>query len=163
MAKLLASGIEPRSVELLDTTCISAINNSLAKSIAPFPLKPHIFFRVSGSADIVPKQQKALTSVLAKAGGTQLRIARNTKEAEDLWDIRKNLAYRLIAAFPGSEIISADVCVPISRLPALIEQYKRDEEKINADIEQSANGENVKRLSSLILGHVGDGNFHSMM
>jgi D-lactate dehydrogenase (cytochrome) len=164
VGKLLASGVEPRCMELLDTTCISAMNNSLAKSIPAFPLKPHIFFKLAGSANIVPQQQKALTSILAREGGTQLRIARNEKEAEDLWDIRKSLVYSLIALFPGSEVISTDVCVPISKLPVLIEQYKVDQERINQEIEKVAaeDGE-VKTLASLVIGHVGDGNFHSLM
>jgi len=68
--------------------------------------------------------------------------------------------------FPGSEVISTDVCVPMSRLAGLIEQYKLDQDKINKEIENTAGavavGE-VKRLESLIIGHVGDGNFHSLM
>lgn len=84
-------------------------------------------------------------------------MARNEKEGDELWDIRKGLAYNLLAMYPGSEVISTDVCVPISRLAGLIEQYKVDQERINGEIEGD------KKLSSLILGHVGDGNFHSIM
>lgn len=165
MGKLLASGIEPRCVELLDTTCISAVNNSLTKSIPSFPLKPHIFFKLAGSSNIVPQQQKQLTSVLTKAGGTRLRIARTEKEGQQLWDIRKTLVYSLVAIFPGSDVISTDVCVPMSRLAGLIEQYKVDQEKINNEIETAAAGKSgeIKKLASLIIGHVGDGNFHSLM
>ena len=126
---------------------------------------PHLFFKLSGSSSIVPQQQKQLTSILQKSGGTQLRIARNDKEGEQLWDIRKSLVYSLIAMFPGSEVISTDVCVPLSRLADLIEQYKLDQEKINLEIEDLAkqDGKKVKKLESLIVGHVGDGNFHSLM
>jgi D-lactate dehydrogenase (cytochrome) len=166
VGKLLSSGIEPRCVELLDTTCISAVNNSLnTKSIPAFPLKPHLFFKLSGSANVIPQQQKQLVSVLKAAGGTQLRIAKTEKEGEQLWDIRKSLVYSLVTMFPGSEVISTDVCVPTSRLAGLIEQYKLDQEKINKEIENDAGvvvGE-VKKLESLIIGHVGDGNFHSLM
>jgi D-lactate dehydrogenase (cytochrome) len=126
-------------------------------------MKPHLFFKLAGAASIVPQQQKQLTSVLRKAGGNQLRIARTEQEGEQLWEIRKSLAYNLIAMFPGSEVISTDVCVPISRLPLLIEHYKHDQEKINQEIEANVKDGEVKKLSSLILGHVGDGNFHSIM
>ena len=37
--------------------------------------------------------------------------------------------------FPGSEVIATDVCVPVSRLAGLIEQYKLDQEKVNSTIE----------------------------
>jgi D-lactate dehydrogenase (cytochrome) len=158
VSKLIASGIEPRCVELLDTTCISAVNNSISKSIPQFPLKPHIFFKLSGPSDIIPQQQKQLTSVLTRSGGKQVRIARTEKEGEELWDIRKTLAYSLLAMFPESEVINTDVCVPVSRLAGLIEQYKLDQEAVNSTIEGDG-----KKLVSLVLGHVGDGNFHSIM
>jgi len=125
---------------------------------APFPVKPHIFFKLAGSANSVPQQQKLLTSVLKTAGGSNLRIARNEKEGHQLWDIRKSLVFSLIAMYPGSDIIATDVCVPLSQLAGLIEQYKVDQERINSTIEDG-NG----KLVSLIMGHVGDGNFHSMM
>ncbi len=150
-------GVEPRCVELLDSTCVSAMNNSLGSDIAPFPVKPHLFFKLAGSADAVPKQQKLLTSVLKGSGGSHLRIARSEKEGEKLWDVRKSLILSLVAMYPGSDIIATDVCVPLSQLSRLIEQYKVDQERINSTI----NGE--AKLTSLIMGHVGDGNFHSMM
>jgi D-lactate dehydrogenase (cytochrome) len=159
----MASGIEPRCVELLDCTCISSVNNSLDKSISPFPPKPHIFFKLSGTAKGAPEQQEALTSVFKKAGGTHLRIARNEKEGELLWDIRKSLAYSILAMLPGSNVISTDVCVPVSRLPTLIEQYKKDQERINEEIAAKSEDNQPKKLISMILGHVGDGNFHSLM
>jgi D-lactate dehydrogenase (cytochrome) len=87
-----------------------------------------------------------------------LRLARTDEESEQLWDIRKNLAYSLVTLFPNSEIISTDVCIPISKLPVLIEQYKRDQDAINESL-----GTRGQKLQSLIIGHVGDGNFHSMM
>ena len=160
---MLAEGIEPRSVELLDTTCISAVNNSLAPSIHPFPLKPHIFFKLDGSANVIPHQQKQLTRVLQNAGGKQLRFAGTEKEMEQLWEIRKTLAYSLLAMFPGSEVICTDVCVPISKLAGLIEQFKIDQDKINEEIQEQEEVGDGKKLTSLIVGHVGDGNFHSLM
>jgi hypothetical protein len=49
----------------------------------------------------------------------------------------------------------------------LIDQYKVDQEGINAEIEREGNDGNEalkgRKLVSLILGHVGDGNFHSLM
>lgn len=88
-------------------------------------------------------------------------------EGETLWEIRKNLVYSLISMFPGSGVIGTDACVPVSRLAGLIDQYKVDQEGINAEIEREGNDGNEalkgRKLASLILGHVGDGNFHSLM
>ena len=160
---MFALGIEPRCVELLDTSCIAVVNNSLNKNIAPFPLKPHLFFKLAGRANVIPQELKSLTLALQNAGGTRLRIARNEKEGEELWAIRKSLGYSLLKLFPGSGLINTDVCVPRSQLPGLIDQYKLDLEKVNQEIEAEAQGGELKKLSGLILGHVGDGNFHSLM
>jgi len=84
-----------------------------------------------------------------------------------LWDIRKSLVYNLISMFPGSAVIGTDACVPVSRLAGLIEQYKVDQERINGEIEKEGSEGNEalkgRKLTSLIVGHVGDGNFHSLM
>jgi len=50
--------------------------------------------------------------------------------------------------------------VPLSRLPVLIDQYKLDQERINKEIEEAGVG---KPIASAIVGHIGDGNFHSLM
>src|SRR5579859_5226078 len=149
----MEKGIEPRCVELLDSTCVAGMNNSLPSSLPPFPLKPHIFFKLSGPSRTIPDQQTLLTNILKSSGGTHLRIARTPQESQQLWEIRKSLVLSLVGMYPGSEVISTDVCVPLSQLPGLIEQYKRDQDRINESIE----GEG--KLVSLIMGHVGDGNF----
>jgi D-lactate dehydrogenase (cytochrome) len=158
----MSAGLEPRCVELLDKTCITAINASLPANLSPFPLKPHLFFKLSGSNATIPAQQKSLISVLRSSGGRDLRLAHTDIEATQIWDIRKGLVYSLLALFPGAEVIGTDVCVPVSRLAGLIEQYKVDQERINGEIEVPQYGER-KQLTSLVVGHVGDGNFHSIM
>jgi D-lactate dehydrogenase (cytochrome) len=94
--------------------------------------------------------------VLTRSGGSGLRIARSEKEGQDLWDIRKNLVLSLVGLYPDCEVISTDVCVPISRLAGLMEGYLGDQERINGGIQGVG-------LRSLVMGHVGDGNFHSLM
>src|SRR5271170_5962281 len=158
----MGAGIEPRCVELLDTTCITAVNASLPASLPPLPLKTPPFFQLFRSLPPIPPQKKTLVTVLRASGGKDLRLARTDAEAQQIWDIRKGLVYSLLALFPGSEVIGTDVCVPVSRLAGLIEQYKVDQERINGEIEVPTHGEK-KELTSLVVGHVGDGNFHSLM
>ena len=168
MSNLLKSGVEPpRCLELLDTTCITAVNSNLPPNIPSFHPKPHLFFKLSGSSTTIPATQKSLIQILKSAGGTDLRVAKTPEEGEALWDIRKNLLYYLISMFPGSAVIGTDACVPVSRLAGLIEQYKMDQERINGDIEKEGTEGNEalkgRKLASLIVGHIGDGNFHSLM
>ena len=107
-------------------------------------------------------QQRSLVNVLRSAGGSNLRLARTDAEAQQIWDIRKGLVYNLLALFPGSDVIGTDVCVPVSRLAGLMEQYKVDQERINGEIVAQGEG-GKKQLTGLVVGHVGDGNFHSLM
>jgi len=54
-----------------------------------------------------------------------------------------------MAAHPGCRCWTTDVCVPVSRLPQLVYETKKD---------LSDSG-----LQSTIVGHVGDGNFHALI
>jgi D-lactate dehydrogenase (cytochrome) len=142
---------------------MSVVNRSLSSRIPPFPEIPHLFFKVSGSPEMVSAQQKTLSSILSKHGAKEIRMAKDDKEAIELWDIRKNFAYSVISAYPGTDLISTDVCVPLSRLPVLIERYKKDADAVNEEILRRSGGDTKKTLTSLVMGHVGDGNFHSAM
>ncbi len=51
--------------------------------------------------------------------------------------------------YPNRKAISTDVCVPISNLPEILIQTKKDIEAYN--------------LKTIIVGHVGDGNFHTFI
>ena len=71
------------------------------------------------------------------------------EERSRLWTARHNCYYANIALRPGCRSVTTDVCVPISALPSVITQTKQD------IIDHG--------LTGPIVGHVGDGNFHSML
>ena len=66
-----------------------------------------------------------------------------------MWAARHDLYYAGLALKPGCQSLTTDVCVPISNLATCIHQT-------HAALEASA-------LTGLILGHVGDGNFHTLL
>ncbi|PIL22975.1 hypothetical protein GSI_15672 [Ganoderma sinense ZZ0214-1] len=119
-------------------------------SARKWPEKDSLFFKFQGptarslqeSADIVKK-------IATKHGGTGFELARNEKEAADLWTDRKNGFYSSLAILPGARGWSTDVCVPPSRLPDLVYATK-------ADLTEHG-------IVNTIVGHVGDGNFHSLL
>ena len=53
------------------------------------------------------------------------------------------------ALFPNRKAISTDVCVPISKLPEILVQTAKDIDEF--------------KLKTMIVGHVGDGNFHTFI
>lgn len=50
---------------------------------------------------------------------------------------------------PNGRAISTDVCVPLSKIPKIIVQTKKDIDELG--------------LKGCIVGHVGDGNFHTFL
>ncbi|TBU40063.1 FAD-linked oxidase-like protein [Dichomitus squalens] len=147
--EIVNSGVGIQCVELCDNDFMRA-TNVYGLSTRKWPEKDSLFFKLQGptpralqeTADIV----KQITS---KYGGTGFSLARNDKEAADLWTDRKNALYSSLAILPGARGWSTDVCVPPSRLPELVYGTKED---------LAQNG-----IVSTIVGHVGDGNFHALL
>ncbi|KAM5538581.1 hypothetical protein V8D89_007610 [Ganoderma adspersum] len=147
--EIVNSGVGIQCVELVDDNFMRATNVH-GLSARKWPEKDSLFFKFQGptarslqeTADIVKK-------ISTKYGGTGFELARNEKEAADLWTDRKNGFYSSLAILPGAKGWSTDVCVPPSRLPDLVYATKEDLTKHG--------------IVNTIVGHVGDGNFHSLL
>jgi D-lactate dehydrogenase (cytochrome) len=66
-----------------------------------------------------------------------------------LWKARHEAFWSVRAAFPGKSFLVTDVCVPVSRLADCLDETVAD---------LAASG-----LTAPIVGHVGDGNFHTIL
>ncbi|RDX48543.1 FAD-binding domain-containing protein [Lentinus brumalis] len=123
---IVNSGVGIQCVELVDDQFMKG-TNMYGMSIRKWPEKDSLFLKFQGptpralqeTADIV----KTITS---KYGATGFTFARNEREAEDLWTDRKNAIYAGLAMLPGAKGIGTDVCVPVSRLPDLVRETKKD-------------------------------------
>jgi D-lactate dehydrogenase (cytochrome) len=98
------------------------------------------------------KEQIGMVRKLAKSTGSQtFEFAKNATEQAELWSARKEALWSTMAMkqHDTDHVWTGDVAVPISRLPDLIEATKDD----------------LKRsgLFASIVGHVGDGNFHTIL
>ncbi|MBT8408324.1 MAG: 2-hydroxy-acid oxidase, partial [Alphaproteobacteria bacterium] len=87
--------------------------------------------------------------VATEFGASGFQWSARTEERNKLWRMRHDAYWSVISQHPGCKSVATDVCVPISRLAEAVEAAQ-------ADIEASS-------LSGPILGHVGDGNFHSIL
>ena len=102
-----------------------------------------------GSESEVSQQTEAVTALASEHGGGQLQFAVEQEERTKLWTARHNAYYANIALRPGCRSVTTDVCVPISALPTILTRTKEDITRHG--------------LTGPIVGHVGDGNFHSML
>ena len=94
-------------------------------------------------------QTEMVQSIASDNDGGQFQLALKPEERTVLWTARHNAYYANIALRPGCRSVTTDVCVPISALPQILTQTKED---------IMNNG-----LIGPIVGHVGDGNFHSCL
>ncbi|MGE0798906.1 MAG: FAD-binding oxidoreductase [Lautropia sp.] len=139
-------GVPVARCEFLDPPAIRAIN---AHSKLTLREGYTLFFEFHGSARGVAEQAEAVQSIAAEHGGADFEWATQPEDRTRLWNARHNAYFACLQARPGSKAISTDTCVPISRLAESVEGARKLLE---------ASG-----FVSMIIGHVGDGNFHCVI
>jgi D-lactate dehydrogenase (cytochrome) len=131
-------------VEFLDDKQIEAINRY---SHIALPVLPTLFFEFHGiSKGEVEERALLMQSLAAEHGGSSFEWKTNLKDMEELWSTRHNAYFASRALRPGAEVLTTDVCVPISRLAECIAETRSG--LVNFS------------FPATIVGHVGDGNFH---
>jgi D-lactate dehydrogenase (cytochrome) len=136
-------GVPIARCELLDAASIRAINRH---SRTALPETPMLFFEFHGSPAGVVEQAEAVQGLAAEHGGMGFEWSATPEERARLWTARHNCYFACLNLRPGARVVSTDVCVPISRLADCIAETE-------AEVQAS-------HLPIVLLGHVGDGNFH---
>ncbi|XP_064375474.1 probable D-lactate dehydrogenase, mitochondrial [Dromaius novaehollandiae] len=108
-----------------------------------------LFLELHGSQHSLAEQVRQIEELARLHGGSGFAWAQEQEERSRLWAARHNAWYAALALRPGCKGYSTDVCVPISRLPDIVVETKRD-------LEESG-------LTGPLVGHVGDGNFHCLL
>jgi len=137
-------GIPVARIEILDSTYMKAIN---AYSKTSYPELDTLFLEFHGTSAGVAEQVQMFDEISREFGASGFQWANQESDRQKLWRARHDAYYAGLAVNPGSRGYVTDVCVPISRLADCIAETQ-------ADIAASG-------LFAPIIGHVGDGNFHS--
>jgi D-lactate dehydrogenase (cytochrome) len=140
------AGIPVARIELLDEVMIRGVNRYARLGITEAPT---LFFEFHGTPAAVAEQAGAVEAIAREHGALDFSAATRTEERNRLWTARDNTLYAGTGLRPGSKAVITDVCVPVSRLAECLVATKRD-------IEASG-------LIAPIVGHVGDGNFHTLI
>ncbi|KAF8654203.1 hypothetical protein AX16_003729 [Volvariella volvacea WC 439] len=143
-----AHGSNIQCIELLDDHMMQAINNA-GLIDHPYPVKDTLFFKIQGDPAAIEATAEVVKSIVKQHSSSRFEFARTDQEAEDLWQNRKYALVSSIASLPGSKCWTTDVCVPVSKLPQLVYETKKDLSEAG--------------VHSTIVGHVGDGNFHALL
>jgi D-lactate dehydrogenase (cytochrome) len=109
--------------------------------------KPTLFFEFHGS-ELSNKESIETAEEISKNNkGTKFKWAKTTEERNKLWQARHDVYYSVKSQGENIKVYTTDVCVPISNL---VECIKFAENQIKE-----------YGLQAPMVGHVGDGNFHS--
>jgi D-lactate dehydrogenase (cytochrome) len=140
-------GVPIARVELLDAAFVKAVNAHSKLTLDETPL---LLFEFHGSEASVKEQAEIVQEIASDHNGMAFTWATNPEDRTKLWTARHNAYFAGLQVKPGTRAITTDVCVPISRLA----------DSIGATV---ADCEKSPHIPSLILGHVGDGNYHVML
>lgn len=143
---LLSAGVSIARVELVDASSIQQVNKH---SGTQYPEQPTLFLEFHGSEAAIQHDVAFAQELLAANGSEEFLIETDSQQRAKLWEARHNLAYAYKHGNPGKEMILTDVCLPLSRLGEVV-VFARE------IIDQTG-------LVGGVLGHVGDGNFHSIL
>ena len=145
MVQVTQHAIPVARIELADALQIEAINRH---DETTFSVAPTLFLEFHGiSEEDVAGQARETAEVAAEYGGGDFAWASDEHERRRLWHARHRAYDAARALVPGKAGMTTDVCVPISALADCVEAAQ-------ADIAEHG-------LTAPIVGHVGDGNFHT--
>ena len=144
---VLQAGIPIARIELLDDVQMAA---SIAFSkLDGYQAAPTLLLEFHGPTAGVAEQAALTEAITAEFGASGFQWATDSTERNRLWKARHDGYWAALALKPGCKGITTDAVVPISRLPELVVGAKQD---------IVASG-----LTAPIVGHVGDGNFHTVI
>ncbi|MEL6597192.1 MAG: FAD-linked oxidase C-terminal domain-containing protein [Pseudomonadota bacterium] len=139
-------GLPMARIELVDAATARAFNSYAG---AAMPETPHLMVEFHGTPAAVAEQSEMFGAIADEMGGKGFDWATKAEDRTALWKMRHNAYYAILASRPGARALVTDLCVPISMLAEAINETV-------ADIDTSF-------LTGPIVGHVGDGNFHSAL
>ena len=147
---VVGEGIPIAAVEVLDDIQMRCINES-GSTTRTWTEAPTLFFKFNGTPSSVKESIALVQKAAKKTGNKSFEFAKSTDEAQELWSARKEALWSVMAKRrdENDHVWTTDVAVPISRLPDVVEETKKD---------MSESG-----LLAAMVGHVGDGNFHAII
>jgi glycolate oxidase len=144
VARIMASGILPCTLELMDGTTINVVEDFLQAGL-PRDAQAMLLLEQDGADEPTARREvEAMAAICRELGATGVQVAANAEERDALWAARRSVSAALGRIRPNK--LGEDIVVPKSQVPAMI----------------AAAGEIARRyeLPIPVFGHAGDGNLH---
>jgi glycolate oxidase len=144
VSAVLAAGLLPRTLELLDDVSIRAVDGRGFRF--PAGSGAAILAEVDGNnEESLLLELAGLGEICTQEGALETMLAQSEEQRQNLWAARRVLSTALRALKPHK--ISEDIAVPRSQIPVIIEKLKDLGEELG--------------LTVATYGHAGDGNLHA--
>ena len=145
VALITRLGLTPSALELLDRTCMQAVEDWKHLGIEA-DATALLLARVDTPGDAGEDEARLLTEAFEQAGALWATRSTDAVEAEALFEARR-LAYPALERL--GPVLTEDICVPRSKVPEML-----------AAIEEIAARNDVAIAT---IAHAGDGNLHPLM
>jgi glycolate oxidase len=145
VAQITRRGLTPAVLELLDRACLEAVEEWKHLGIDA-QASALLLARVDTPGDSGAAEAGAIAAAMTDAGAMWTELSTDDAEAEALFDARR-LAYPALERL--GPVLTEDVCVPRSKVPAML-----------AEINDIA-ARNGVRIATI--AHAGDGNLHPLI
>jgi len=143
ISRILASGIVPAKIELMDQASIQAVENYEPCGL-PLDARAIILIELDGHPQAILSEMEKARELCERMGAREIKTAQSEEEKKELWHARKLVSPAIARIKPTK--ISEDICVPKSKIPEAFKRLERIRDKY--------------RLNMVIFGHAGDGNLH---
>ncbi|MEW6622557.1 MAG: FAD-linked oxidase C-terminal domain-containing protein [Bacillota bacterium] len=144
VAEVFIAGVVPATLELLDNIYIRCIEDYAHVGL-PGDAEAVLLIEVDGDREVLDKHIGIISDICNKQGAISVKVARDEKEAEELWVARRAAFASLAKVKPT--IIGEDCTVPRDKIPETVQRVREISQKFNIII--------------AVLGHAGDGNLHA--
>jgi len=153
VSRAAALGVPLAAAELLDAPMVACIRG-LNSELLPAGPTPHVLWKLSGGDAACREAAETLRGICKEAGGMAWSESNSEEGAAELWEARKSALLSVQITHSPLSVLTTDVCVPVSKLPRLME-----------DFEEHYARESEKRGAGALppvyaVAHAGDGNCH---
>jgi glycolate oxidase len=146
VADIMAAGIVPSALELMDDVVISAVEADSNLGL-PDDVEGMLLLEVDGTPESLDGQVRRIEEVLSANNASRVISAGTVEEAQNLWKARR-AAFSVMARLRPT-VVMEDATVPVANLPAMIRKVKESSERHGVRIG--------------VVAHAGDGNLHPLV
>lgn len=144
VSAMIATGIVPAALELMDDRTIEAVEASVYAAGYPRDARAVLLIELDGAPEAVKGECATVERICREEGALEFRRARDAEEREALWRGRKGAFGAMGRLAP--DLYVHDAVVPRTQLPRVVEEINRIAE------------EHGLRVAHIL--HAGDGNLH---